>query len=487
VPDVSPADERQLRRLLAQSLSPHRFPAFCAAIVGGSTLLYRVFHGFLSRSRPLAAALGAARLRVLSRFLASLAAAAFSFGLLNAGDRSEQSQKPRPPPVRDPRIPASLPPLPAGIESHPRRPPGAPPLAGRTLDLTLFAAVRALDSLARLTPLEATRAGALAAPALFAAASGVIMHAWFYAPLRLPRTYAAWISRAARVDPRLVHALRLARPGACADGGGFAYGRDTGAAPLLASLAAERGLPKECGDPAVSAPVPCRLVHAGRPAGRGEPPAASCEEHAGLRWADAWVLAWTRVYAPLAAVRFAVGMALTLASRRQRRREGSGAAAAGPSLAALAGRLLRACAADSARSAAFLATFVAAFHYGVCLARTRLGPPLLGPGSPLARWTGGGRGLGPQAWDGGLGVLAGCALCGWSVLLEPARRRAELALFVVPRAVGVALPRRYAVEHRWVEHCAFSLAAATLLTVAAERPDRVRGWFGGVLKLVLAE
>lgn len=422
---------------------------------------------------------------MLVRFLASLIAAAASFALLNGGDASnEPSQGPeKPPPARDPKIPAGLPPLPAGIEAHPRRPPGAPPLAGRTLDLTLFAAVRAIDTLARLTPLENTRVGAVvAAPALFAAASGAIMHAWFYAPLRLPRTYAAWISRAARVDARLVHVLRLARPEACAGGGGFAYGRDTGAAPLLASLAAERGMPEACGDPAVSAPVPCQLVHAGRPAPRGEAPARSCEAHAALRWADAWTMAWTRVYAPLAAVRLAVAVGFLLARRRRR----GGEDAKGAALAAAAARVLRACAVDSARSAAFLATFVAAFHYGVCLARTRLGPPLLGPQSAAARLIGA-EGLGPQAWDGGLGVLAGCALCGWSVLLEPARRRAELALFVAPRALGVALPRRYEPEHRWMEHGAFSLAAATLLTVAAERPERVRGWFGGVLKLVLAE
>jgi hypothetical protein len=477
---VPRADPPQIRRLLAQCLSPNRFPVFCAAIVGGSTLLHRAFHGMLSRSSRLAARMGANRLRVLARFLASLAAAAFSFALLNAGDESKQSREPKkPPPPRDPKIPVGLPPLPAGIESYPSRPPGAPPLAGRTLDLTLFAAVRALDTLARLTPLETAP---FAAPAIFAVASGVIMHAWFYAPLRLPRTYAAWISRAARVDPRLVHALRLARPDARDAGGGFAYGRDTGAAPLLASLAAERGLPAACGDPAVTAPVPCRLVHAGRPAAgeEGKPPAESCEAHAALRWADAWTLAWTRVYAPLAAIRLAVAAGFLLA-RRRRARGGDGA----PLPAALA-RLVRVCAVDSARSAAFLATFVAAFHYGVCLARTRLGPPLLGPRSAVARRLGW-AGLGPQAWDGGLGVLAGCALCGWSVLLEPARRRAELALFVAPRALGVALPRRYEPEHRWIEHGAFSLAAATLLTVAAERPDRVRGWFGAVLKLVLVE
>jgi len=280
----SPADACQICRLLAQCLSPHRFPAFCAVIVGGATLLHRTFHGLLSRCPRLAARLGATRLRVLARFLASLAAAAFSFALLNADDKSERHREPKRPPLpRDPKIPAGLPPLPADIESYPPRPPGAPALAGRTLDLTLFAAVRALDALARLTPLEATRVGGLAAPALFAAASGAIMHAWFYAPLRLPRTYAAWISRAARVDARLVHALRLARPAARRGGGGFAYGRDTGAAPLLASLAAERGMPAECGDPAVSAPVPCRLVHAGRPGAEGEPPAGSCEAHAADR------------------------------------------------------------------------------------------------------------------------------------------------------------------------------------------------------------
>lgn len=46
-------------------------------------------------------------------------------------------------------------------------------------------------------------------------------------------------------------------------------------------------------------------------------------------------------------------------------------------------------------------------------------------------------------WDSGLCVAAGCMMCGWSILVENAKKRLELALFVAPRAAVTLLPRRY--------------------------------------------
>lgn len=40
------------------------------------------------------------------------------------------------------------------------------------------------------------------------------------------------------------------------------------------------------------------------------------------------------------------------------------------------------------------------------------------------------------------GPLA-CAACGWSILIETAKRQAEIAFFVAPRAIAGLLPRTY--------------------------------------------
>lgn len=39
-------------------------------------------------------------------------------------------------------------------------------------------------------------------------------------------------------------------------------------------------------------------------------------------------------------------------------------------------------------------------------------------------------------WDGPFGcVLAACLTCSWSILIEQRRRRGEMALYVLPRAL----------------------------------------------------
>ena len=92
-----------------------------------------------------------------------------------------------------------------------------------------------------------------------------------------------------------------------------------------------------------------------------------------------------------------------------------------------------------------------------------------------------------QQLDSGICIGSGCAFCGWSVLLENPGRRKELGLFVVPRALASLLPRRYEWEKRGREKIAFASAVAVVFTCVGERPERVRGVFGKVLRSVLVQ
>lgn len=288
-------------------------------------------------------------------------------------------------------------------------------------------------------------ASTLTDPLIFALTSGIAMWHWFYHPASLPSTYNKWIASAAAVDPRLIVALQRCRSGA------ICYGQDTGQAPLLQAMCREYGWPESWGDPAASVPFPCELVHMGC--------GPSCERHALSRLARAWL--WSmRTYLPLQLLMF-------LARARASRSGGT------------MGRDLRRAVLSASRSSAFLGAFIALFYYGVCLARTRIGPRLLGGGlgSTEARC---------QRLDSGLCVGAGCLLCGWSVLLESAGRRKELALFVAPRAVATMLPRRYDADRQWAERMVFAASTAVVFTCVLENKQRVRGVLGRVLRMVLA-
>ena len=408
----------------------------------------RLLHGERSK-------LGAKALRRLSRFLAALIAALCSFSLLNKSSPSTSSERtneledgtPSQTPSdndsrkrkREYKIPPGLPPLPpaATLNGQTFYPQGIP-LAGKTIDLTLFAVVRAADAVIQwhrkrhpARSRTARMADSIAAPLLFAASSATIMHAFFYKPGRLPHGYVRWIERIAGVDPRIIAALRHAYYG------NFVYGKDTGMAPLLGSLCAELGIPEELGDPAKTIPVSCDLVH--QRAGLG------CEAHALRRFWIGWVQAM-ELYAPLQAV---------LLLRTARRGKDAWRRAA---LAAFR---------EAARSSAFLGAFIALFYVGVCGARTRLGP-LVFPRRVVSA----------QAYDSGLAIAVGCLLCGWSVLLEPARRRTELMLFVVPRAVAVWLPRRYSKQVRPpfpIPQCSASRRSHALVAaVSMARARRLR-------------
>lgn len=256
------------------------------------------------------------------------------------------------------------------------------------------------------------------------------MWAWFYEPCRLPRAYTKWISSAAAVDPRLIEALRRCHKGE------LRYGEETGQAPLLQSMCADYKLPSQWGDPVKAIPFPCEIVHMGC--------GPSCEYHAVSRFYRSfkWSMA---TYLPLNIL------------ARQKSMKG-----------------LRIAFRSAARSSSFLAAFISLFYYGVCLARTRLGPHIIGKDTQSR-----------QTIDGGLCVGTGCFMCGWSILIEKAARRKELALFVSPRAMATLLPRKYPLEKQWRETFVFAFSTAVVFTCIRENRQRVRGMLGNVLSSVL--
>ncbi|KAI1101905.1 hypothetical protein F4804DRAFT_343626 [Jackrogersella minutella] len=415
-----------LQRILRGGLELQRFPTFCAALVGGTTLLEVLLDKAFSRL------LSASQLTTLSqkrllRGLSSFVSAWLSLRLLQSKKSDSFSET-----------------FKVKSDSPKNAKQETVEYAGRTLDLTLFASTRALDVIIgelwswKGEHKDHRAAGAwvesmiskLADPTIFATSSALIMWAWFYCPSKLPKSYTKWINSAAAVDNRLIEALRRCRSGE------LIYGKDTGQASLLQSMCLDYKWPPEWGDPLKAIPFPCEIVHMGC--------GSSCEHHLLSRFYQSfkWSMA---TYLPLNIL------------ARDKNLEG-----------------FRTAFISAARSSSFLAAFIALFYYGVCLARTRIGPHVIGTDAEAR-----------QTIDGGLCVGTGCFLCGWSVLIEKAARRNELALFVAPRAMATLLPRRYHADKQWRETFVFALSTAVVFTSARENPERLRGLLGKVLTSVL--
>ncbi|RDH31719.1 integral membrane protein [Aspergillus welwitschiae] len=436
---------KELSATLTSTLRLDAFPAFCAVLVGGSTvfplILFRCLAHLIRRLGLKPGRLNALIHMRLARFVSALLSAWFSFNILN--------QRPI-------RLQRNCDDCQGGTDSKSAaeqrklrpEPHSRPQLAGRTMDLTLFSLTRAVDlvvymgwanwrrwrkSRGQWTLVERV-APQLTDAGVFATSAAIVMWAWFYMPERLPRSYGKWIGEVAKVDGRLIEALRRARQGV------FVYGKDTGQAPLLQSMCKDYNWPVEWGDPSKTIPIPCEMVHMGS--------GHSCEKHALSRFTRTFKFACA-TYIPLQII-FRLRSVKSLSSLKQ------------PITAAL-------------RSSAFLASFVSLFYYSVCLARTRLGPKIFHRGIVT-----------PMMWDSGLCVGAGCLMCGWSILVENARKRQEISLFVTPRAAATVLPRYYEKQYQHRERIAFSISAAILLTCLQERPDMVRGVFGRIGRSVLA-
>ncbi|KAJ5805266.1 hypothetical protein N7474_011153 [Penicillium riverlandense] len=409
---------QELARVLTNPIRVNGFPTFCASLIGGSTvlpvLLYRLY-------ASIAVGLGSkGDLRIshrrdrLVRFAAAFLSSWFSFQLLNRNRVCLRAED-----VRAKRVAtADADQVASDVREHQR-----PELAGRTMDLTLFTVTRAIDVVAciawnrwsrrRKAQNRWTVVESLApglADAGVFAASAAVV---MWAWFYLPERLPRTYEK--WIGEAAQVDSRLIEALRRVRRGVFVYGKETGQAPLLQSMCKDYRWPAEWG-------IPSRQ----------------------FRFHAKWSI-------------WAVAPALVLRLRGLK------------SAASLRRALL-----DSAQSSAFLASFVSLFYYGVCLARTRIGPKVFDQKTVT-----------PLMWDSGLCVASGCFMCGWSVLVEKARRRQELAQFVAPRAAATILPRLYDKKYQYRERVAFAVSAAILLTCLRERPSMVRGVFGRITTSVL--
>lgn len=258
------------------------------------------------------------------------------------------------------------------------------------------------------------------------------MWSWFFHPERLTPQYNKWITSASQGDDRIIHMLRGLHDGSIVYGEKPADNCDV----PLAAICRDYNLPEDYGDPSKTWPFPCVLLHAGH--------GTTCEERAIRRFITSWRMAMF-TYLPLA-------LTFLLRGRSPSKK-----------------RLLRSFLSAS-RSSAFLATYITLSYYGVCLARSRIGPLIAGRNIAACR-----------RLDSGISVGTACILCGWSIFVETKARRKDMALFVAPKALGTLVARRYSVDKQWRERFFFAISAAVLSTCVRENPKRVRGWFGRLL------
>ncbi|KZV77638.1 hypothetical protein PENSPDRAFT_621204 [Peniophora sp. CONT] len=456
-------------RILSRELAISGFPFAITVAVGGGAVLRHALSLLDSEEADLERIYGAAIGARLGAFKARLArapeedrafycnalAASFSILLL----QSRRLSRGHPPGELLPLTP----PLASGRKVSP------------TLDLTLLVMVRAIDALVqrglfgrqenesdevrdkrrRLT----TKIDAL----VFWASSARIMWCFFYRPSTLPRSYVQWISSLANLDRRIVTTLQDIRKGK------FSYVRGVAPTPgILEDCAGDLGYPRAWGNPALvpaygrpsattqwqklgltcrrTGGIPCAVVH-------GTVTGHSCTKNFALRAVYAFLEA-VALYLP-------VHILPTVLSNPR---------------ALLSLQKLLPIAFGTVRSATFLAGFVSSFWGGVCLTRSVLLARLLPSVSH-------------DFWDGPYGcIMAGCLISGSSIWIEDGRRRGEIGLYVLPRAIRSFLPHRWLTSGGYgvqaAERLAYTLSLAYLLTAAQYHPASLRGLAKGTLAFV---
>ncbi|KAF8920100.1 hypothetical protein CPB85DRAFT_1372880 [Mucidula mucida] len=310
------------------------------------------------------------------------------------------------------------------------------PKPSRTLDLTLLLLVRALDAVVQSFVFHrssrkknrdtlTTQIDGL----VFWACSARIMWCFFYEPTQLPHSYVRWIGALADVDPRLLKTLQLIRE--------KKWSYVTGSAnhlSLLEDFAVDLGYPSAWGNPAV---LP---AYGGSIADK----------------------AWTMLggSGPIDFIYLPVHFIPTFLTR--------------PKLLLRPHRILKTLL-GSLRSASFLSAFIASYWYTVCLTRSLV----------LARLF---PSISHDFWDGPYGcILAGCIACGSSIWIENPRRRGEMAMYVIPRALRTLLPESF-IRSRSIlvlERLVFTLSLSSLVTAMIHRPDSLRGLSRWALAFVI--
>ncbi|KAF9785854.1 hypothetical protein BJ322DRAFT_746067 [Thelephora terrestris] len=503
--DVDRAEARKvvagLKRLLGRELGPFGFAfAITTAVSGGSFLQSIV--GNLESSRSLVAASGGLgsvfhhtkfRLRCCWKSLSNFQQTYLINALASAVAIALLQGKPAPGrPEGVPGLPSTLP-IPIGGTS---RRQGISP----TLNLTLVLFVRALDSVVRgglqdkllqnlgregrkvtFTPAQVEKPASIDSThaknwidrrtstldsLVFCICSARIIWCFFYKPEKLPRGYVKWISRLAEIDPRIIWALQSVRSGT------LSYERRHAASPRLIEFAKDLGYPASWGDlniiPAYGTDatpiwrklgvegrdeiggIPCELVHGGNGAGN------SCRKNIGIRGRKAWLSA-LMIYLP----------AHLLPSLIMRPRD------------MLSPKKLMTILLGVIRSATFLSAFVQLMWLGVCSTRTFLF-------ARLFPW------ISHDNFDGPFGcIFVASLLCGSSVWIENPRKRGEIALYALPRAIRTILSDsclksgRLGGKVQLIERIVFVGSLSTLLTSGIHRPESLRGLSRWTINYVL--
>ncbi|KAF9387646.1 hypothetical protein CPC16_006920 [Podila verticillata] len=323
-----------------------------------------------------------------------------------------------------------------------------------TIDYSLFAVVRALDvggHVAVKNRWGPSWLGSYGAVAVFVLSCAEIMYSWLYDPTRLPGPYAFWITKMSRMDKRLLTTLRGVRDGTVQ----FKHSNPPHVANLLTGLCEDLGMDPAMGDFELRSRLSCKVVHQGI--------ADSCEAHTAYRWAQGFMVS-TGIYLPV----HLLPALLSPKSFIQKLQ-------ANP-VATLSSTLLA-----TARSSAFLATYIALIWYGICTWRSKVMPL-------TTKLTG--RRYTSNVIDNVYGPLLGCFLCGFSVLIEKPHRRAEMALYVLPRAMysmwsrvmSGRLSRRVEATG---EALMFAVSMSVLLTGMKWKREMVRPSMQGLLGWML--
>ncbi|KAG0316726.1 hypothetical protein BGZ99_006727 [Dissophora globulifera] len=324
-----------------------------------------------------------------------------------------------------------------------------------TIDYSLFAVVRALDVFGHVAVKNRwgpSWLGSYGAVAVFVLACTEIMFSWLYEPERLPGPYAFWITKMGRMDKRLLETLREVR----ADRIHFGQPNPPELSNLLIGMCSELGLDPKLGDFENQQRLSCFVVHQGI--------AHSCEAHTGYRWAQGFLVS-AGIYLPV----HLLPALLSPKAFFKRLQENPVATVRSTLLA-------------TARSSAFLATYIALIWYGICCWRSKIMPLTM-------KLTG--RQYTSNVVDNIWGQLLGSFMCGFSVLIEKPHRRAEMALYVLPRAMysmwsrvmSGRLSRRVETAG---ETLMYAVSMSVLLTGMMWKREMVRPSMQGLLSWMLA-
>lgn len=307
-----------------------------------------------------------------------------------------------------------------------------------------------------------------------------IMWCFFYESFRLPGSYGRWIAALGQVEPELLIALpALGRKD-------WMYGQKSTKYPhLFDELCVRLGVPTSWGDPTIIPAfggdiankvwaqlgvtsragvggLPCELVH-------GSTCTSSCALNAFIRFRKSFFHS-IFLYLPIHLIPRLISNPMSVIA---------------DPFSVLRGTLY---------STSFLASYIGFMWYGICFVRT-FGLAKLFPNISNGFWDG------PQGC-----ILLGTAPAGLAMYIEKGRRRGELALYVLPRAVRTLLAERWVRSGqrsaRWSERCAeshlqcsyrqtnadwflsliFILSTVTIVTLFKQNPASIRG----VTKKVMA-